>query len=89
MINPELACVVLSVGNPHELPDAVQSLLDQGEPIEIVVVNSDGGDATQALARWSEIRVIEFPQRLIALPTIASAIGSLIHAIAPADEGND
>jgi glycosyltransferase involved in cell wall biosynthesis len=65
MTAPELTCVVLSVGNPPELLAAVQSLLDQQQPIEIVVVNSGGGDASHALARWSEIRVIEFPHRLL------------------------
>jgi len=41
---PELACVVLSLRNERGLVGAVQSLLAQDTPSEIVVVNSGGGD---------------------------------------------
>lgn len=47
---PELACAVLALGNPPELPEAVRSLLAQDEPLEVVVVNSGGGGAAAALA---------------------------------------
>jgi glycosyltransferase involved in cell wall biosynthesis len=46
---PELACVVMSLGNPPSLVPAVRSLLDQDEPVEIVVVNSGGGDPAASL----------------------------------------
>lgn len=59
MSAPALACVVLAVGNPPELIGAVQSLLDQDQPTELVVVNSGGGDATTALAALDRVRVID------------------------------
>ncbi len=49
MTAPELAVVVLSVGAPPELRLAVESLLRQPEPLEIVVVNSGGGDLAAVL----------------------------------------
>lgn len=48
---PTLACVVMSLGSPALLVDAVQSLLSQHEAVEIVVVNSGGGNP---LARLRE-----------------------------------
>jgi glycosyltransferase involved in cell wall biosynthesis len=68
-----LACVVLSVGNPPELTGAVQSLLDQQHPVELVVVNSGGGDATSSLARFEQVRVIDRPDLL--LPGAARNLG--------------
>lgn len=41
---PELACVVLSFRDEFGLVDAVRSVLDQSKPVEVVVVNSGGGD---------------------------------------------
>lgn len=64
MTTPELACVILSVGNPPELRAAVRSLLVQDEPVEIVVVNSGGGNAA-ALADLGGVRVLEFQERLL------------------------
>jgi GT2 family glycosyltransferase len=50
-MTPALACVVLSHGNEPGLLDAVRSLLTQEEPLEIVVVNSGGGDVEATLRR--------------------------------------
>ncbi|HZY67376.1 MAG TPA: glycosyltransferase family A protein [Devosia sp.] len=55
---PLLAVVILSVGAPHELADAVRSILDQGEAVELVVVNSGGGDVASRLPRGHGIRVV-------------------------------
>lgn len=65
MRKPEFACVVLSVGNPPELRAAVTSLLDQDEPVEIVVVNSGGGNAARSLADLTGVRLLEFEERLL------------------------
>ena len=66
MSAPDLACVVLGLGNPPELPDAVRSLLSQSEPIEVVVVNSAGGGAAAALAAAGlDVPVIERAERLL------------------------
>ncbi|MDQ3934580.1 MAG: glycosyltransferase family 2 protein, partial [Actinomycetota bacterium] len=46
---PDLACVVISLRAQPGLVPAVRSLLAQGEPIELVVVNSGGGDPASAL----------------------------------------
>lgn len=56
---PELAVVVLSVGAPPELKSAIQSLLAQSVPLEIVVINSGGGNPRTILAdELSHIRLI-------------------------------
>jgi glycosyltransferase involved in cell wall biosynthesis len=47
---PELAVVVLSVGAPEELKWAIRSLREQDQSLEIVVVNSGGGDPLSRLA---------------------------------------
>ncbi|HYH47235.1 MAG TPA: glycosyltransferase family A protein, partial [Thermoanaerobaculia bacterium] len=71
---PDLACVVLALGNPPELAAAVRSLLDQGEPMEVVVVNSAGGGAAATLAAAGlAVPVIERPERL--LPGAARNLG--------------
>jgi glycosyltransferase involved in cell wall biosynthesis len=41
---PEMAVIVMSVGAPPELGEALSSLLRQKVPAELVVVNSGGGD---------------------------------------------
>ncbi|HSN89152.1 MAG TPA: glycosyltransferase, partial [Thermoanaerobaculia bacterium] len=62
----DLACVVLGLGNPPELPAAVRSLLEQGEPVEVVVVNSGGGGAAASLSAVGlDVPVIEIPERLL------------------------
>lgn len=63
----EIAVIVLAVGAPPALADAVRSLLAQDVVPEILVVNSDGGDARSLLAAHSlEVAVLEFQQRLFA-----------------------
>ncbi len=49
MSAPQLACVVLAVGAPPEVTDAVRSLQNQDESVEILVVNSSGGDIQSLL----------------------------------------
>jgi glycosyltransferase involved in cell wall biosynthesis len=57
---PDLAVVVMSVGAPPQLERAVGSLLAQGMPLEIVVVNSGGGDPGKRLRRFAdEIRIVD------------------------------
>lgn len=48
--DPELAVIVLAVGNPPGLREAVESVRAQQPPPEIVVVNSGGGAASAAVA---------------------------------------
>jgi glycosyltransferase involved in cell wall biosynthesis len=58
---PRIAVVVLSVGAPPELKTAVASLLRQSIPLEIVVVNSGGGDVLARLPRGSKaVKVLSF-----------------------------
>lgn len=49
-MTPELACAVLSYRDEPFLVDAVRSVLSQGVPVEVVVVNSGGGDPARRLA---------------------------------------
>ncbi|RVC52708.1 glycosyltransferase family A protein [Mesorhizobium sp.] len=64
---PELAVVVIGLRAPAELVAAVRSVLDQNIPLEIVIVNSGGGNA-QALVDNAglNVRVVEVEQRLFA-----------------------
>jgi GT2 family glycosyltransferase len=65
-VSPELACVVLSTGNPSTLIDAVASLHAQDEPVEIVVVHSGGGGAQASLAAAGfELKVVEIETRIL------------------------
>lgn len=63
---PSLACVVMSLGNEAFLADAVRSVLEQGGgAVELVVVNSGGGDAAGALARAGlAVPLVERQERL-------------------------
>lgn len=64
---PELAVVVIGFRAPAELVAAVRSLLAQNIPLEVVVVNSGGGNAQALLADAGlAVPVIEFEQRLFA-----------------------
>lgn len=55
----ELAVVIMAVGAPRMVRDAVRSILAQAEPCEIVVVNSGGGDAAARVRGLGvEVRVI-------------------------------
>lgn len=61
----ELACVVMSYRCEPGLAEAVASLLDQGEPVELVVVNSGGGRPREALERAGfEVPVVDRRERL-------------------------
>jgi len=61
----ELACVVMSLGCEPGLVGAVQSLLGQSEDIEIVVVNSAGGEPAAVLAAAGlTVPVVNRPERL-------------------------
>jgi GT2 family glycosyltransferase len=64
---PDLAVVVIGFQAPAALVAAVRSVLDQGVPLEIVVVNSGGGNAKALLADGGiDVRVIEVRERLFA-----------------------
>jgi glycosyltransferase involved in cell wall biosynthesis len=61
----ELACAVLSYRDEPFLVDAVRSVLAQDVPVEIVVVNSGGGDpASRLAAAGVDVPVYSFAQRL-------------------------
>lgn len=49
-MTPELACAVLGYQDPPFLVDAVRSVLAQDRNVEVVVVNSGGGDPARRLA---------------------------------------
>lgn len=63
---PPLACVVMSLGNEPSLAEAVRSVLAQGGgAVELVVVNSGGGDAADTLARAGlAVPLVERQERL-------------------------
>ena len=64
---PELSCAVLSLGNQPGLVDAVRSVLAQSVPMEVVVVNSGGGDPEATLrAAGITVPVITRQERLYA-----------------------
>ena len=75
MAPPSLACVVLSLRCQPGLVGAVRSLLDQGEPVEVVVVDSglgrdeDGGVSGAAAAALeaagSRVPVVARPEVLL------------------------
>jgi hypothetical protein len=61
---PDLAVVVLSYRNEETLSDAIDSLLAQEEPLEIVVSHSGGGPTPEILARrYPQVRVTATPER--------------------------
>ena len=62
---PELACAVLSYRDEPGVVEAVRSLLDQSAQVEIVVVNSGGGDPALRLAEEGlDVPVVNVPHRL-------------------------
>jgi len=64
---PELACAVLSLGADPRLVDAVRSLRSQDERVEVVVVNSGGGDPEALLADAGlDVSVADEPKPLFA-----------------------
>lgn len=61
----ELACAVLSYRDEPFLIEAVRSVLEQSVPVEVVVVNSGGGDPARRLADAGlSVTVHSFPERL-------------------------
>ncbi len=63
----QLACAVLSLRNEPGLTAAVESLLAQEEPVEIVVVNSGGCDPTDTLRKAGlPVQVVHREERLYA-----------------------
>ncbi len=59
----ELACVVISLRAQPGLVPAVRSILAQDEPVELVVVNSGGGDPAKALQQADlDVPLVELPQ---------------------------
>ncbi|WP_224543308.1 glycosyltransferase family 2 protein [Mesorhizobium sp. CA16] len=64
---PDLAVVVIGLRAPASLAAAVRSVLDQNVPLEIVVVNSGGGNAMSLLADCGiGVTVIDVEERLFA-----------------------
>lgn len=63
--DPDLAVVVLAVGAPPELRAAVESLQRQTVPLEIVVVNSGGGNPHSLLTGIdSNLKILSCPNLL-------------------------
>ncbi len=61
----ELACAVLSYQDEPFLVEAVRSVLNQEIPVEVVVVNSGGGDPARRLASAGlDVPVYSVPHRL-------------------------
>jgi len=89
---PELAVVVFSHRAQPTLVRAVRSVLAQDIPVELLVVNSGGGDAPVLLAAagLGDVRVVEHPERLFpggacnvglretAAPFVAFVAGDLV-----------
>ena len=64
-MSPALACAVLSLRDEPSLVEAVRSLLCQSEPVEVVVVNSGGGDPAARLAAVGiDVPVVGVEERL-------------------------
>jgi len=64
-VQPQLACAVLSYRDEPGLVAAVRSVLGQGEPVELVVVNSGGGDpASRLTAAGIRVPVVSSQDRL-------------------------
>jgi glycosyltransferase involved in cell wall biosynthesis len=64
-MTPELACAVLSYRDEPFLVEAVRSVLNQGVAIEVIVVNSGGGNVAGKLdAAGLDVPVCSFTERL-------------------------
>jgi len=62
---PEIACIVVSYRSQRDMVAAVRSILVQDVPVEVVVVNSGGGEPAAALAAAGiDVPVIDHPERL-------------------------
>ena len=65
LLEPDLSVVVLAVGAPEDLKGAIASLKRQTVSVEIVVVNSGGGDAAALVhAIAPEAKVVSAMERL-------------------------
>lgn len=71
---PDLAVIVIAVGARPQLVAAVRSLLAEPAPLEIIVVNSGGGDARAVLAR-SGLRVPVVASEQLLMPGAARNLG--------------
>ncbi len=66
-IVPELSVVIFATNADPDTPGAVQSVLDQDIPCEIIVVNSNGGDMAGLLTAYADrITIIEHAELLYA-----------------------
>ena len=63
MPSPEICTVVLSYRNERTVLDAVDSLLGQDVPIEVVVSHSGGGDTPRMLASRPGVKVVSSDDR--------------------------
>ena len=64
-MTPALACAVLSYRDEPFLVEAVRSLVEQDEPVEVVVINSGGGrPAARLAAAGVDVPVYTFEQRM-------------------------
>jgi len=64
-VKPRLAVVVIGYQAPASIVGAVRSLIDQGVPLEIVVVNSGGGNTRSLLSGAGlDVPVIEIVQQV-------------------------
>ena len=60
---PEMCVIVLSYRNERVVLEAVDSLLAQGEPLEVVVSHSGGGTTPKLLEARPEVRVVSSEER--------------------------
>jgi GT2 family glycosyltransferase len=60
---PELSVIVLSYRNEAVVLEAVDSLLGQGEPVEVVVSHSGGGRTPQLLRARPQVQVVSTEAR--------------------------
>ncbi|MBZ9794888.1 glycosyltransferase family 2 protein [Mesorhizobium sp. ES1-4] len=64
-VKPQLAVVVIGCRAPAGIVGSVKSLIDQNAPLEIVVVNSGGGDTRSLLSDAGlDVPVIEIAQQV-------------------------
>ena len=71
---PDLGVIVIATGAHPRLVAAVRSLLSEPAPLEVIVVNSGGGDAKALLAR-SGLRVPVVESERLLLPGAARNLG--------------
>ena len=65
LVAPELCVVVMATDGDPRLIDAIRSLQTQDVPLEIVLVNSGGGEPQELLARHGiDVPVVDLPRRV-------------------------